>query len=609
MRGLIVLLMWAVVPGIVSAEPSAAFLFERYREATGGDRWLEVVAIEGHGRLSAGGLEGRIDSIEHLADGRNRSVFQLGPAQGGGGWDGERAWSLHSDGEVIGVDEGSALRRIRTDIWMARRGMFDPQRLGATVGAVQSETGADGLRYLVRVTPVDADPIELVFSDSSGLLMETRIWIDERLVSTRLEDYREIDGLRLPQRLSVDQGDPRLFSSVVWERYGPTASVAEDSFAAPERQLDFRFSADGPVELPFELINNHIYLQVELDGKPLKMLFDTGGVNLLTSTAARRLGLQSEGQLAARGVGEQQQDVGFAQAASLRIGHFELDQPLFYVIDLAPMMPVEGIEFDGLVGFEVFKRVIVRIDYPGRRLLLYPPDAAPAALGETLPFVLDDRTPMIDGRIDGKPVRFAVDTGSRATLTIHSPFARANELDQRYAVGPLAVNGWGVGGPMSSRAFRIGLLELGSIRLEQVTADMFLGEKGAFASADADANLGSGVLKAFIATFDYANRRISLAQGPSVYRDEGYDRLGMWLNLAGDGSLEVAAVTADGPAESAGVRVGDRIERIAGEPVAARGLAEWRSHARAVTAGSKLPLDLQDGRQIEILPSELVPGG
>jgi predicted metalloprotease with PDZ domain len=150
-------------------------------------------------------------------------------------------------------------------------------------------------------------------------------------------------------------------------------------------------------------------------------------------------------------------------------------------------------------------------------------------------------------------------------------------------------------------------LELGPIMLEQVTADMYLGDQGAFASADADANLGSGVLKAFIATFDYANRRLSLAPGAEAYIDAGYDRLGMWFNLGGEGVLDVVAVTAGGPAEVAGLKTGDRIVQIDRQPVHARGLAEWRSFARGVALGSTLELALQDGRLIKLEPQALVP--
>lgn len=38
--------------------------------------------------------------------------------------------------------------------------------------------------------------------------------------------------------------------------------------------------------VPFELINNHIYVDAQIDGRPLKLLFDSGGANVVTRTTA-----------------------------------------------------------------------------------------------------------------------------------------------------------------------------------------------------------------------------------------------------------------------------------------------------------------------------------
>lgn len=589
--------------------PAAQDLLQRFRALSGGERWAQVAAIEASGQIGAGGLSGTITMREDLRQGRFFNRFELGPAQGGNGWDGELAWELHSDGAVVELTQAAALRRNVSDRWMARRGYLAPDLLGASAGPVSVES-IDGVDHrLLTLTPPGGEPVELAF-DGDGWLREIRNRIDDRLIRTQLMDYRSVEGLQLPHRLRIDQGDPRLLSTLEWTTIRPlsSADAATLSYARPQPKVDFRFADGQPVELPFELINNHIYLQVLVDGQPLRMLFDTGGVNLLTPKAAERLGLASSGQLAARGVGEKAQDVGFAQASSLNVGGFELDQPLFFVIDLAPMMPVEGIDFDGLVGFELFKRAVVQIDYPARRLRLYPNESAPEIAGWPLPFVLDDRIPVIEGELDGRPLKLSVDTGSRAALTVHSPFARTQQLEQHYATAPLSVNGWGVGGSLSSKAFRVGRLQLGPIAIEGVTADMYLGDKGAFAKAETDANLGSGLLKAFVATFDYANRRLTLAGDPKAFVDDGYDRLGAWLNLAADGSLEVAAVTVDAPAAEAGLEAGDRITHLAGQPVAERSLAQWRAWARQLPEGKAVAVRLGDGRALEVVARELVPG-
>lgn len=50
--------------------------------------------------------------------------------------------------------------------------------------------------------------------------------------------------------------------------------------------------------VPFELLNNHIYVKVRIDGKgPYLLLCDTGGANIVTPDLAAELGLKPEGAL------------------------------------------------------------------------------------------------------------------------------------------------------------------------------------------------------------------------------------------------------------------------------------------------------------------------
>jgi len=228
------------------------------------------------------------------------------------------------------------------------------------------------------------------------------------------------------------------------------------------------------------------------------VLVDTGGLNLLTPKAAARLGLEPEGRMAARGTGEQQVDVGMAHGALLAVGAVRLRDPVFYVMDLAELPDVEGEDFDGLVGFELFHRFVVRIDYPARRLTLLDPTgfAAPAA-ATAIPFELHGRMPVIEGAIDGVAARFTVDTGARSSLTTHGPFTREHQLVDRYHPPFETVTGWGVGGPARGMPVRFLEVRLGPLLLRDVAGSLFTGDKGSLADPDHSANLGGGILRRF----------------------------------------------------------------------------------------------------------------
>src|SRR5690606_4810787 len=153
----------------------------------------------------------------------------------------------------------------------------------------------------------------------------------------------------------------------------------------------------------------------------------------------------------------------------------------------------------------------VTIDYARRELVLAEPAKfAPPAGAHVVPFELADRMPIVQGTLDGLPVRVSIDTGSRTSLTLHSPFVHEHGLVEKYHAAPEAVVGWGVGGPSRGRPARFGTLELGDLALTGMAGDLYTGNKGAFASPDLSANLGGGVLKHYTIAFDYDAKKMYL---------------------------------------------------------------------------------------------------
>ena len=615
-RHCVLALLLILLPPSLLAE-DAADVFDRFKDASGGARWDQVRTLQITGTLSAGGLSGEFRATYDLLTGRYGSQYTLGPVTGADGYDGHTGWTRDPGGEVATLDAPEALRRARTQAWLDARAYWYPQRIPASYTTPQTHEEG-GKRYSVVVaTPVDGDPITLWFDADSNLLTRTIQRQGADTFTTTLEDYRNVDGLRLPFHLVVDvtdsagRTDPRRRTEVRLERVTVNVPVADADFSPPAMTATARIDdARGITRIPFELINNHIYVEGSVDGRPVRFLVDTGGLNLLTPTAARKLGLKSEGQLAVTGVGDERVDVGFARASEVRVGAAVLSNPVFYIIDLGDLDRVEGLSLDGLVGYEMFRRFRVQIDYArGVLTLAEPAKFVPPAGATVIPFQLSERIPIITGKLDGLDVRFSVDTGSRTSLTLHSPFVRQHNLVERYGAAPESVVGWGVGGPSRGWPVRFGTLQLGDLSIEGLAGDLFTGDKGSFASPDVSGNIGSGALRRFTVAFDYDARRMYLVPNAEFGKPDAFDRSGLWIMADGD-ALEVADVAAGSAAERAGLAVGDRIVAIGGAAVSTRTLSEWRRRLREEPAGTRLSIRFEragDVREVTLVLADRVP--
>ncbi|HVT31629.1 MAG TPA: aspartyl protease family protein [Rhodanobacteraceae bacterium] len=587
----------------VEAE-DATSLFARYKSASGGNAWDGVKTMHATGTLRTGGLSGELSTEQDIVGGRTVNRYELGPIEGANGYDGTQAWSRDPGGEVAAQDAPEAKRRARSQSWLDALGYWYPERIGATYGDVTDREDG-GRRYrVVTATPDGGDPVTLWFDASTGLLARIVQREGQDTVTTMLDDYREAGEVRMPFRIVSDRTDaagrvdPRNRTEIELASIRFGDAIADADFAMPAMAATARIDdASGVARVRFDLVNNHIYADGAIDGKPVRFLVDTGGMNLLTPSAAARLGISGEGKLAGRGVGDEQVDVAFAHASEVRLGDAVLAKPVFVIMDLGDLPKVEGAECDGLVGYEMFRRFGVTIDYEKHELTLADPKKfSPPAGASVVPFELDDRIPIVAGALDGVPVRLSVDTGSRASLTMHSPFVREHDLVKRYRAAPEAVTGWGVGGPARGRPVRLGTLKLGDRAISGIAADLYVGDKGAFANPDLSGNLGGGVLKRFTVAFDYANKRMYLAPNDGFAKSDAFDRSGLFLIGDGD-ALLVADVAPQSAAARAGLEIKDRITSIDGEPATSKSLVAIRAKLRELPAGSKLEVErVRDGK-------------
>lgn len=578
-----------------AADPARAAL-ARFKQATGGAAWDSVHTLHSSATLTAGGLTGNVETFEDLPTGRSMATFELGPTSGSTGFDGASQWSRDQSGSVHVADAPTARAAALTEAHRTARAYWYPERMPAEIHLARRASEGERRFEVVHVAPAGGRPYEMWLDAATGLLDRVVEPGDNEVNTTYYGDYRRVGALLLPHELRSSTGNEAYDTRIIVTRARVAPAEPAQRYAMPASAVtDVAIAGGGDtVELPFELLNNHIYVQAQINGKdPVRLLVDTGGVNLLTPQAATALGIPFEGEMEARGAGEQSVNMALAKVDSLTLGDATLRDQIFYVIDLGQLENVEGVSFAGLVGYEVFKRFAVTIDYADRRLTLVRPERfAYRGNGVAVPFTFHHRTPQVKAAIDGIEGEFVVDTGSRASLTLNAPFVAEHGLLARYAPTVEAMSGWGVGGPVRSRRAHGGTLELGGVEVPGVALDLFTGERGAFAAKNLAGNIGAGVLSRFTVTFDYARQQMYLEKNRLFDRPDAHDRSGLWINRAGD-AFQVEDVVPGSPAAQAGIRAGDRITAVDGTPAAGLSLADTRARWRSAAPGTRVSLRVE----------------
>ncbi|MEO6968365.1 MAG: PDZ domain-containing protein [Rhodanobacteraceae bacterium] len=609
MRALIAFIAASVLTltlGIAQAAPDAADIMNANKVASGGGAWNGKAVLKTQSALSGQGLTGSDVSIADLRDGRSVDRYTLGPANGAQGYDGKQAWQQDPSGTVNIEAGGDALPLAINNAYRNANLWWKPDFGGAAISSNGEKPCDKSQCDVLSITPKGGKPFEAWFDAKTHLLSRVIEKQGPQTVTTTLSDYQPLDGAQIPHKLVNDSGLGAKYLQTVTVTSAQFLPVQPNSTYAPPKVTvkDFSIAGGAPrTQFPFHLYNNHIYANAQINGSaPLIFIFDTGGQNILVPSTATALGIKSEGAMAGSGVGNKTQDFGLAKIKTLKVGDAIFKHQVVGVLDFEPN-GVEGVEIKGMVGFEVFKRFVTRLDYGAKTItLIDPKHFDPADAGTPVKFVFDGNQPEVEGSFEGIPGKFNIDTGARDELTLTGPFAQQHDLRAKHPKGVEAVEGWGVGGASRGYVTRGAEMTIGSVKIPDIVTSFSTQKKGAFSSAAYQGNVGGGVLKRFVVTFDYANQIMYLKPLPEPVTDVGtYDRAGMWINAVADG-VQVMDVTAKGPAQDAGLKVGDVITAVDGKPATSIPLYDLRRQLRDESPGTVVHFTVKRGNATRKAP-------
>ena len=386
---------------------------------------------------------------------------------------------------------------------------------------------------------------------------------------------------------------------------------------APSVQSQFKIINDKQkVALPFQLINNLIFIQVLVNNQELTFLLDTGVEQtvLFSLDDKNEIKLFDLQKLKLKGLGSNDAVESYKSSKNkMQINDFvDFDHVLYIILDQKFNFSSHiGIPVNGIIGYNFFKNHLIEINYERKKITIYNHNCKQILKRIKKKFIQDSLNievckPYLICNIESNnqifPSKLLVDTGNSDAVWIFKGKSNKIELPKKNIQDYL---GRGFSGNIYGKRARINSFEFGRKVFEYplVTFPDSISIKNDNFVQSRIGSVGGEILSRFTVIFDYLNGKIYTKPNNKLHEPFHFNMSGIDVEHAGlewvketveekpnqgikiytngneqniENSLKIrftlkpifkiANVRVESEAEKAGLKVGDRILKINHEP-------------------------------------------
>lgn len=319
--------------------------------------------------------------------------------------------------------------------------------------------------------------------------------------------------------------------------------LAQTGFSLPENVTRDKIA--------FELVNNLVIVPVELNGTKLSFLLDTG-VNttlLFSITDNDSLELKNAVPTKIRGLGSGGSIEALrSENNTLRVGKAtDKNHPLLVVFDESlNFSPRMGVPVHGILGYDFFKKFVVKTDYISRKLTLYTAKSKKRKICRNCTeFDLEFRSnkPFVTVQISEnnalKKALLLIDSGSSDALWLFQAENYIQETPKNYFEDFL---GLGLSGSIHGKRSKIKKVVIGDYELKDISTSFPDEEslRNIVFFKHREGSIGAELLKRFTVYMDYANKKMYLRKNSNFKKPFYYNIAGIVVQH--DGTVTVKDV-------------------------------------------------------------------
>jgi predicted aspartyl protease len=328
------------------------------------------------------------------------------------------------------------------------------------------------------------------------------------------------------------------------------------------------------ITIKFKTSSNLIIIPVAINtSDTLNFILDTGvRYPIITELPfVNKLNLNYLQPIKMQGLGEGEQLTAYKSGNNtINIdGMVAFNQEIHMIISESfQISQILGIPVHGLIGFNLFKDYVVKIDYAEHTITLIKPEyfdykekqkdiVLPLTFEQNKPFVT---TNIVTDRNVDVPVKLLVDTGASDALWLSTNSDSRISLPENHIETFL---GRGLSGDLYGKKGRIGAIWVGPLVLyepivafpENDLVDQLIGKN------DRNGTLGAEILRRFYVTMDYPNKRLILRPNANLRSEFNYNMSGLEVTnpMPGAPIFLINDIRKNSPAYYAGIQENDQI--------------------------------------------------
>ncbi|WP_435416161.1 aspartyl protease family protein [Polaribacter aestuariivivens] len=314
-------------------------------------------------------------------------------------------------------------------------------------------------------------------------------------------------------------------------------------------QNGFRFlnSNDKKQRVKFQLVNNLIIVPVEINGKKLSFILDSGVNKTIIFNLSENdsIGLLNTEKVNLTGLGGGKSvEALLSKNNKLSIKGITSFNESVYVIlkDYFDLSGKMGTTIHGIIGYNLLRNFIVKINYRTKKIDFYNPEKysyKKCRKCEILPIQFYRKKPFVNVKVqldtignELTNVKLLIDSGGSDALWLFEHTKKNIVTPQRYFNDIL---GEGLSGSIYGNRSRIPKLIIGQFEIEEPTVSFLdtVSTKDARKFKRRNGSIGGNILKRFKVWMDYPNKQIMLRKNSSFKNDFNYNMSGLDVVYAG----------------------------------------------------------------------------